>query len=107
VIGAGLSQATPVAPMSFNQTSALLTPQHAVSEYIATFLSLRYPRRAVQADRVLSAAVAVWLPGSALGIAPVLVWAARRVGWRQLCAGMIWLARPCFWSPARRSYPLG
>jgi hypothetical protein len=105
IIGTGFTQAGLVLPMHFewwagfgqlssNMTSVIWTPQHALAGWIATFLILRYPERAVQAGGAIGAAVAVWSPFCAVGIAPVLGWALFRVGPRHLFSWMNLLAAP-------------
>lgn len=105
VIGEGISQAPLVAPLHYewwakigqfssNMTSILWTPQHALSAWIATFLILRYPVRAVQSGGVLGAAVAVWSPFSAVGIIPVMAWAVWRAGPRHVFSWMNLIIAP-------------
>lgn len=105
IVGAGIT-GVPQAPVMHyewwahfgefpsNITSVIWTPQHALSAWIATFLILRYPARAVQAGGVLGAAVAIWSPFSVVGIVPVMAWAVYRAGPRHLFSWMNIAAAP-------------
>lgn len=75
-------------------TSLLWTPQHALSAWLGTFLVLRFPARALQCAGVLGAAIAVWSPFSAVGLAPVFLWAVHKVGFRPILGWMNLLAAP-------------
>lgn len=105
VVGRGIVHSKLVLPMHYEWwagfgefsssiTSIVWTPQHALSAWIATFLIVRYPQRTVQGAGVLGAAVAIWSPFSAVGIAPVLAWAVYKAGLRHLLTWMNLIAAP-------------
>jgi len=75
-------------------TSLFWTPQHAIPAWIATFLVLRFPRRALRTGGVLCAAVAVWSPFGAVGLVPLFLWAMVRVGPRHIFGWVNLLAAP-------------
>jgi len=88
--------------LSSQVTSLFWTPQHALSAWLGAFLLLRYPHRAVGGGAVLAAAVAVWSPFSAIGLAPLFAWAVLKTGPRALLtrvncvAGLLLLAAAVF-----------
>ncbi len=75
-------------------TNLIWTPQHALSGWIATFLILAYPRRALSHIVVLGAAVAMWSPFCAIGILPLACWAVARAGGSALLSRSNLLAGP-------------
>ncbi|MGX4643848.1 hypothetical protein [Massilia sp. SYSU DXS3249] len=80
--------------LSSSVTSLFWTPQHAISGWVATFMIVRFPERALQSGGVLAAAVAVWSPFSAIGLVPVFLWAMYRSGYRHVPTWMNLLAAP-------------
>lgn len=75
-------------------TSLIWTPQHALSAWIGAFLLLRYPAQALRGGAVLLAAVAIWSPFSAVGLAPLFAWSIARRGMRALWSKVNLLAGP-------------
>ena len=68
-----------IAPNLFGVT---WVPQHAIAAWLGTCLVLAERRLAVQYGAVLLAAVALWSPFAALGLAPFYLWALCKEGLR-------------------------
>lgn len=83
-------------------TNLIWTPQHTLAALVATFLLLRYPRRALANAGVLGAATALWSPFAAIGLVPVLLWAWRRCGVRALWSRSNLVAAPVLLLAAAR-----
>lgn len=80
--------------LSSSVTDLFWVPQHALAAWLAAFLVLRYPVACLRRAGVIVATVALWSPFSALGVVPVLAWAAFRKGWKPLATRMNWIAAP-------------
>lgn len=74
----------PFGSLSSIVTNLIWTPQHAIAGLLSAFLVLHYPQQALRNAGVLLAAVAIWSPFAAIGLAPVLLWAMVTAGWRHV-----------------------
>jgi hypothetical protein len=84
----------PFGSLSSIVTNLFWAPQHAVAGLLSGFLVLRYPRCSMRNAGVILAAVAVWSPFAAIGLAPVFIWAAIQVGFRELFTRSNLIAAP-------------
>lgn len=66
-----------------NMTSLSWTPQHAIPAWIATALFLRYPEKSVRNCMVIAASLAGWSPFVLIGMAPIVILAIARTGFKQ------------------------
>ncbi|MGJ9416916.1 hypothetical protein ACHAC9_03995 [Massilia sp. CMS3.1] len=98
----GVTQSTPLhfewwagfGQLSSTVTGLFWTPQHAIPAALATFMVLRFPERSLRAGGVLTAAIAVWSPFTAVGLVPLFLWAGVRSGYRHIFSWINLLTAP-------------
>ncbi|MFY0735602.1 hypothetical protein [Aurantimonas sp. NFXS3] len=88
------------ASLPSNVTSVFWTPQHAIPAWIGAMLFLRYPERALAFGGPLAAAILLWSPFAAIGMAPVALWAMWHSGWRHALTTANYVAGPALVIPA-------